>query len=287
MRNLKHSNENPCSFLKKIGKSLKGSNLSVYNKIEDSLFNQYSEFDKNHISLEKVNPLWNSRNTINATDFDLARNLYSRQKTCISNFWEDMKNVNGGKKYKCPLCGIHDVTDIDHYMPRSVFPEYSVHPLNLIPICHECNKRKGDVWLTDKGERLIFNAYFDVLIKADILECKISIDDHNMPYADIVFNGGIRDTEQTRLVVSTITKMNYICLYNDEVNELLAKEILRIKERLCINGNREIVPNEVWNDMKKEYSHYIENRNAYNEAEILLFKGLVLSSDFEKWIETE
>lgn len=151
MRNLKHSNENPCSFLKKIGKSLKQPNLSVYNKIEDGLFNQYSEFDKNHISLEKVNPLWVIRNTNNATEFDLARNLYSRQKACISKFWEDMKNVNGGKKYKCPLCGINDVTDIDHYMPRSVFPEYSVHPFNLIPICHECNK-KGDIWLTDKGK---------------------------------------------------------------------------------------------------------------------------------------
>ena len=34
-------------------------------------------------------------------------------------------------------------TDVDHFFPKSQYPFLSTHPLNLVPICKECNHCKG------------------------------------------------------------------------------------------------------------------------------------------------
>jgi hypothetical protein len=51
-------------------------------------------------------------------------------------------------------------TDIDHYLPKSLYPHFSCHPYNLIPICKLCNQTsiKGNKdpleALTSNGDRL-------------------------------------------------------------------------------------------------------------------------------------
>lgn len=55
----------------------------------------------------------------------------------------------------CPICDNaafltissddHIHSDIEHFLPKSIYPHLSVHPLNLIPICKLCNQSlKGD-----------------------------------------------------------------------------------------------------------------------------------------------
>lgn len=43
---------------------------------------------------------------------------------------------------KCPLCGVGTVTTLDHYLPKSKFPDYTVLPENLVPACSYCNTAK-------------------------------------------------------------------------------------------------------------------------------------------------
>lgn len=47
--------------------------------------------------------------------------------------------------------------DIDHFFPKAVYPHLSIHPFNLVPICHACNsalKRALDPLENDAGVRL-------------------------------------------------------------------------------------------------------------------------------------
>jgi hypothetical protein len=64
-------------------------------------------------------------------------------------FLKEFMNENSNL-YVCPVCDgsayytmVHDViyTDIDHYLPKSLYPHFSCHPYNLIPICLICNER--------------------------------------------------------------------------------------------------------------------------------------------------
>lgn len=45
----------------------------------------------------------------------------------------------------CPICGqYYDKTTLDHVLPKSKYTQYTVTPINLVPMCGNCNKRKGD-----------------------------------------------------------------------------------------------------------------------------------------------
>lgn len=56
------------------------------------------------------------------------------------------KSQSAGFLRVCPYCGITLPKTYDHYLPKTLFPELSVHALNLIPCCGTCNGIKGDVW---------------------------------------------------------------------------------------------------------------------------------------------
>ena len=42
----------------------------------------------------------------------------------------------------CPLCGQRIVATVDHYLPQTRHPKLNITPLNLVPACSDCNKRK-------------------------------------------------------------------------------------------------------------------------------------------------
>lgn len=68
---------------------------------------------------------------------------------------------------KCPICGSSGgTTELDHYLPKSIFPTLCVTPDNLIPICSTCNKRKRATYSLEKNARP-FHLYYDRLPPAD------------------------------------------------------------------------------------------------------------------------
>jgi hypothetical protein len=95
----------------------------------------------------------------NATD-------YNRQ-----DLLRDFVKDNNGL-YVCAVCDeiiyytkIEDSirTDIDHYLPRYLYPHFSCHPYNLVPICLLCNeaaKSIRDPLLKTNGERRHLNEIF-------------------------------------------------------------------------------------------------------------------------------
>ncbi|MEA9585970.1 hypothetical protein VC279_06540 [Xanthomonas sp. WHRI 10064A] len=63
----------------------------------------------------------------------------------------------------CPMCGTTLPKTFDHYMPAVKFPEFAVHPLNLVPCCATCNSIKDADWLSAAGGRQYLHTYSDNL----------------------------------------------------------------------------------------------------------------------------
>ena len=63
---------------------------------------------------------------------------------------------------QCPFCGgIGRPRNLDHYLPRTHYPQFSVLPLNLVPSCRDCNMDgKGASFAAKKGEQVI-HPYLD------------------------------------------------------------------------------------------------------------------------------
>lgn len=58
---------------------------------------------------------------------------------------------------QCPFCGgIGRPRNLDHYLPKAHFPQFSIIPINLIPACQECNMgAKGAAYAIDASEQVL------------------------------------------------------------------------------------------------------------------------------------
>ena len=62
---------------------------------------------------------------------------------------------------KCPLCGgVGHVRTLDHYLPKSNFPIFTIMPTNLVPCCRDCNSEKLNAFALVKGNQTL-HPYFD------------------------------------------------------------------------------------------------------------------------------
>ena len=76
----------------------------------------------------------------------------------------------------CPMCGGFHPTTLDHYLPKTDYPVWSIFSKNLIPACG-CNVARGDtVKLTNRPLVRILHPYFDDFIKYRVLTTEITHD---------------------------------------------------------------------------------------------------------------
>lgn len=62
----------------------------------------------------------------------------------------------------CPLCCQRVVGTVDHYLPQSIHPKLNLTPINLIPACSDCNKKKL-ASVASNAESQTLHPYFDDL----------------------------------------------------------------------------------------------------------------------------
>lgn len=60
----------------------------------------------------------------------------------------------------CPMCGVGRTKTLDHYLPKSRYPAFSVLPHNLVPACRDCNTDKGNP-VAETADKQLIHPYFD------------------------------------------------------------------------------------------------------------------------------
>lgn len=60
----------------------------------------------------------------------------------------------------CPICGSNITNTFDHVLPKSLFPEFAITPINLVPMCLNCNSKKSES-LNTTYEQSSFHPYYE------------------------------------------------------------------------------------------------------------------------------
>ncbi len=157
-------NENPLRV--KEGKEL----------INDSyahIVQKFDEYINNKEFLERINSSIFVKSSTPSEEgiYEKLYNLYDSQEAL-------KEKIRAISSIRCPYCGITESPfHVDHYVPRSKYPEFSVLKINLIAACATCNSRfKGDEFI-EGNQRLYFNPYFDAFIEnIQFLKCSIEVD---------------------------------------------------------------------------------------------------------------
>lgn len=75
---------------------------------------------------------------------------------------------------RCPLCGIGQVSSLDHHLPKSKYPIHVVTPTNLVPSCDWCQRSKMEACPRTAEEQTLHPYYDDfesgVWLRADVIE---------------------------------------------------------------------------------------------------------------------
>lgn len=121
---------------------------------------------KAYTKFMRTKPRWSQINR----DMSLA----SHRASLEGNYDHDQMEVikdrlkqNGRDGGNCPYCGFGEISEIDHFLPSSRYPEFSIFTYNLVPACHRCNNLKRTVG------GVSFHPYYDLVIVNEFLKSRV------------------------------------------------------------------------------------------------------------------
>lgn len=131
--------------------------LSWQIKAADFFISFYEEVLRQNTNKKYVSPFKSDKTTVGFPAVILPASKATQFGA--QEFLQEFKSTNKNFLVVCPACdesvyaisagwqltnkgGTKIFADIDHYLPKSVYPHLACHPYNLIPACQVCNERK-------------------------------------------------------------------------------------------------------------------------------------------------
>jgi len=135
----------------------------------------------------------------------------------------------------CPYCTIRSVKTIDHFLPKSEYPSYSITPSNLVPSCRDCNTDKKISYPINSSDQT-FHPYFDKVdtecwIKAELRQTE------PLSFQYIVIKPNTWDDNQVARATSHFDGYNINELFSNEANRELRSMQGLIRNLYLQNGN--------------------------------------------------
>ncbi len=151
---------------------------------------------------------------------DLLSCYKNKTKKTLAIFDEIKSSQNDGSLSKCPYCGITRAGTYDHYLPEANYPEFSVHAINLIPCCAECNSTKGNR-LVSGGVRQFLHFYSDPIPNQQFLHVEITTRPNSLAYGVRFFlqkPQGYSNTDW-QLIENHFKRLKLLNRYKEESND--------------------------------------------------------------------
>ncbi len=209
---------------------MKGDSNELYKMLPSSAYSELIKLYKNNVSKEG-RPL---------------RAFYDKLKTSV--------DFN-----RCPYCGrVTTNITIDHFLPKSIYSQFSVTPINLVPSCSDCNKNKSDKAFIQRTD-LLPHPYFNDYNQEEWLFAKV-VQIPNAPFSicyECKPNESYEDYE-----INTINNHFTTFKLQEYFGNLAATEISRyFKKYSRISKD----PNNNLQDIFREKSDFIleENKNDW------------------------
>ncbi len=163
---------------------------------------------------------------------------YKNKTVKVKDIFSDIESSQiPGSLGKCPYCGITRPSTYDHYMPEEKYPEFSVHALNLIPCCSDCNSSKGVRFLYN-GQRQYLHFYSDPFPQEQFLFVVINTQPNSVAYAvrfSLLKPNGF-DKSYWDVIEAHFEKLKLIQRYKNEANDEIATAFELSKAHISDGG---------------------------------------------------
>lgn len=155
MKNISRYTTDDMDLLNKTIKSKAPEIREVLESLQPQVLSCYNTYEKNANSLERLTPI-----KVTPLERQYLNHCYTSNTKPVLQLKKDLFEYLGYNRAICPYCQISEPVTLDHFLPESQFPEFSILSANLIPVCPVCNGTKLAQYSAN-GQRLFFNPYFD------------------------------------------------------------------------------------------------------------------------------
>ncbi|MDY0052683.1 HNH endonuclease [Aliarcobacter cryaerophilus] len=263
----------------------KTSNIfPYYNKVIANI----DDYIVNIPSLENTNSLFLSKNNVHNELYELYDSKSVEVKDLKKKIKDlTIKNPKTKEGLICPYCGIirSVIHDLDHFMPRSKYPEFSILSNNLIYVCPTCNQDyKKDQFLDNSIPviRKFLNPYYDNLDDEEIIKCNISSNEIILNI-DFIANPNLNSTNP---YLYKVTKNHIDSLnLNERYIQIIRKDLLE-KFLNKFRDKSVTVHRQIRNFTNSEAKSFINDKieeleeNLKNNFELLFWKEFLNCTNY-------
>lgn len=255
-----------------VGEENKKFRLNKYTEnvlLESQLYEFNSDKNELYKTVERFNTI-KKQATVNYVTKGELTELYTNQMAKKNRpgrrLYDSLMKVPRNKR--CPFCSVGRVKNLDHFLPKSQLPIFSILPSNLVPSCRDCNQDKGD-GLSPEDRDQTLHPYFDDVSHVQWLFAKV-IEGDPMVIEYYVDTSMIEDVSLSKKVIAHFKAYNLADIFS----ELAAEELNQIyfeSRRLFLDCG----PFELKKHLlQKKESGFKSYKNSWQVA---LYQSLALS----------
>lgn len=175
----------------------------------------------------------------------------------------------------CPYCGFGEPTQLDHYLPKSIFDELAIYPNNLIPSCGPCNNAKRTVapGLGPVHGQSLIHAYFENLPDTIFLSAEATFVSGALNVSFRIDGAGL-DLELFRKLSFQLERLKLNSRYQKQINKYLSEQ----RTAIMIFGES---PGGLAEFLEKSAQSMARSRNfGSNDWRVALLRALASNDDF-------
>jgi hypothetical protein len=232
----------------------------------------YESFDSvKPDGLHTLAPIGLSLNARRALEAVFSRRLgtFGAVMDAINDHFEDTGNST------CPYCNFGEQWEQDHYLPKSIFPEFTLYAANLVPICKVCNGKKKARYHAE-GERLFLYAFSELNGATDMLKVDVGYE----PTISVTYSlADPGDLENFAVLDRHFQALNLGRRYSRQASSTLARLVRIFRTPVSLGLGRRQLQRRI-----KQMAEDRAVQSPPNHWEVALFDHLASSADFVAYI---
>ncbi|NMP28679.1 HNH endonuclease [Rahnella sp. SAP-1] len=178
----------------------------------------------------------------------------------------------------CPCCGEPGKpTTLDHYLPKTSYPELSIIIANLTPMCSECQQKKSSDYLDANGDKIYIHPYFDAIEQVQ-LSINITAPYTNPTFTLIVPDDGV-DDELHSLLIRHINGIDFL----ERFDEFCRNEYMALLRTMSLERQDEAPESaqRIIRRFKRQYDNQSQNR-----WEAIFYRGIFNNNNLLNYLDS-
>ncbi len=200
--------------------------------------------------------------------------VFKRRQGRFRELWNGLSDhFEQSGESTCPYCNFVEQWEHDHYLPRARFPEFTLYPNNLIPICKHCNGKKLAHYQRN-GIRLFQHLFTELNGVVGFLRVEVTYDPKLAVEYSLVHPAGLT-AQQFAVLELHFEQLDLADRYARQASTVLAKLVRQFRTPTSLALGR--------NALRKRLRQMASDREAStppNHWETVLMHEIAATADF-------